>query len=315
MTTYHRFKSRAAFTLVELLVAITIIAILAGFLTPAVFRALSGAREAAIVIEMRQLDLAIEQFENDFGFYPPSFESGFNAAGNPVGISSAADLRRFVNRISPNNAEWTLDPTSTTQMRLERWWDEVGMFLDSESSLVFWLSGICKNKQFPITGGESMSLAAHSFGSDPVERDIRFEFKTAQVVFDPSNNLIARYEQAHGVTDGDKFFRYRDAATYDIGGDAASTVGDAYRAGDPSGSESVAPYQFANPNSFQLVSPGMDGLSGAPGNVNAVTAGVVQRASDGGSNVDFTGFHGADNICNFAEGRLERFVFENQLVE
>jgi len=267
MTTYHRFKSRAAFTLIELLVAITVIAILAGFITPAVFRALTTAREAAIIVEMRQLDLAIEQFENDFGFYPPSFDR----------INSADELRRFVNRISPNNAEWTADPGGSGT-RLERWWDEVGVNLDSSSSLVFWLSGIFKNKQFPITGGEPTSLAAHSFGNSSLERDNRFEFKSAQIVFDPDNNLIAKYEQAHGVTDGDKFFRYLDAGSYGLG---AYTVGGS----------------FVNPNSFQLVSPGMDGQLGNPGEIF-------------GAGVD-----GADNICNFAEGRLDRFIFENEPVQ
>ena len=64
---------RRGFTVVEVLVAITIIAILAAILTPVVGSALRRANEFAIESEMSQLDLAIEHFKSDNGFYPPSF--------------------------------------------------------------------------------------------------------------------------------------------------------------------------------------------------------------------------------------------------
>ena len=44
MTRPHRCKSRAGFTLTELLVAITVLAILAGFLAPAVINALVSTK-------------------------------------------------------------------------------------------------------------------------------------------------------------------------------------------------------------------------------------------------------------------------------
>jgi hypothetical protein len=64
-----------------------------------------------------------------------------------------------------------------------------------------------------------------------------------------------------------------------------------------------AQYQFANPNKFQIISFGMDGLAGAPGNCYSVNAGTVTLGL-----MDFFGPWGADNICSFTDGRLDRFV-------
>ena len=253
MTIARRHRSRAGLTLTEILVVITVLAILTTFLAPAVLRAFSRAKESTILMEMKQLELALEQFKNDYGFYPPSFARGVNANGEPVGIQTANDLRRYVNRMSPNNAEWTPAPGVAGKTRLEHWWDEVGVYLDQESSLVFWLCGTCKNKQFPVTGGAASAagtppLVAHSFNDDGIERHIFFEFKRPQlfgdetdgseVVQDTNGNpipvsqrgFIYEYQQAHGASDGDKLYRYRDAASYDIGALAATTFNDAYRA-------------------------------------------------------------------------------------
>ena len=124
--------------------------------------------------------------------------------------------------------------------------------------------------------------------------------------------MVLKYKQAYGASDGDLIFKYRDAASYDIGGDATSTASDAYRAGLADGSESSTPYTFANADSFQLISFGMDGASGAPGNVNGVNTATATRTDDTGAAVVFDGTFGADNLCNFAEGRLERFVIDNE---
>ena len=173
------------FTLVEIMVAITVIGILVGMLAAGVLPALRRAREAAVQVEMKQIELAIEQFKTQYGFYPPSFENGTNINGATVGITSAADLMRYVNRISPNHNE-NAPSGHGTESRLEHWYEEIGQFLDQESSLVFWLSGICKNKQFPITGGVDTSLAgpplaAHGFANDGIERDNFYDFKILQV--------------------------------------------------------------------------------------------------------------------------------------
>ncbi len=67
-------KGRAAgFTLVEMLVVITIIGILAGLVIPAVVVAMRKAKEATIVMEISQLDMALKAYKEKFGEYPPDF--------------------------------------------------------------------------------------------------------------------------------------------------------------------------------------------------------------------------------------------------
>lgn len=66
-------KKRAAFTLVELLVVITIIAMLAGLLLPAVQRARESGRRTQCTSNMRNCSLAVAQYDSAKQKYPPSY--------------------------------------------------------------------------------------------------------------------------------------------------------------------------------------------------------------------------------------------------
>ena len=63
---------RSGFTLVELLAVIMIIALLAALVTPAVMRARNTARNAAIKAEIDLLHMAIMNYKNEYGTFPPS---------------------------------------------------------------------------------------------------------------------------------------------------------------------------------------------------------------------------------------------------
>ncbi len=64
-------KSNEGFTLIELLVVIAIIMFLAGITIPIVSSIQTNARKGVTSAQISQLELALKQFESDFGFFPP----------------------------------------------------------------------------------------------------------------------------------------------------------------------------------------------------------------------------------------------------
>jgi prepilin-type N-terminal cleavage/methylation domain-containing protein len=85
---------RSGFTLVELLAVIMIIALLAGLVTPAVIRARNSARNAAIKAEIDMLHMAIMNYKNEYGSFPPAVDLAPNTAGS----STAKHLQRLFPR-------------------------------------------------------------------------------------------------------------------------------------------------------------------------------------------------------------------------
>ncbi len=263
----RRIEMRSAFTLVELLIVIGIIAILSAIAVPAVMTAQRRAHEFAIQQEMTQIDAAIENFKTKYGFYPPDC-TGF----------TINEFIPFLNRVSPNHGE--------TPTNLTAWYTAVGSRLNPETSLVFWLSGIAKNKQYPLTGGTGSPLTGYNNGL--VEREVVFDFDSSRLNI---NGSVAGYSQARAKG------RREPILYFDFDSKLPANYGIAFGTSTQNEpSVLVAPYQqtpgvyFAS-DRFQLIAPGVDGaFANTSGNTTPVAVDAVRLERD--------------NLTNFAQGPL-----------
>ena len=94
----RRPAARPGFTLVELLVVIIIVAVIAGLAIPAVMRAQNAARNAAIKSEIDQLHMAIMNYKNEYGSFPPALDPVYIQTN---AYSSASPVLKHLTRIFP----------------------------------------------------------------------------------------------------------------------------------------------------------------------------------------------------------------------
>ncbi len=96
----NRAPMRRGFTLIELLVVIAIIAVLIALLLPAVQAAREAARRAQCVNNMKQLGLAIMNYESGNGALPPSGMSFNTGSATPLfndgGYSALARALQYI---------------------------------------------------------------------------------------------------------------------------------------------------------------------------------------------------------------------------
>ena len=103
MRTLDQTKRRG-FTLIELLVVIAIIAVLISLLLPAVQSAREAARRMACGNNLKQLGLAMHQYENTHGVLPPSVVLDTNQAGAVAWFGGWSAQGRILPYLEQNNA-------------------------------------------------------------------------------------------------------------------------------------------------------------------------------------------------------------------
>ena len=140
--------ARSAFTLVEMLVVITIIGVLAGLISVAVSAAARRARVMAISREVEQLQAALSTWKEKYSEFPPDF--GGTEAGN-----SNATWRSLARRLVTAHFQ-TAFPRYWFHSAPDTAWDKRTMYalawhmdnagidinlLDPSTALAFWLGG------------------------------------------------------------------------------------------------------------------------------------------------------------------------------
>jgi len=222
---------RSAFTLVELLVVIGIIALLAAIITPAVMRAQATARNAAIKAEIDMLHMAIMNYKNEYGSFPPC--DGFTLSGTSP---STKHLQRLFPRCTNPLSELQNILAGTSSGKVS-----------PSNALTFWLSGYTDVPTTPLTGGGRKKL---------------FDFDTSRV--DASNGYYwptGKSSSWYVYIDSSAYLTY----PYDA---AALTLVRAQRVpATPLATNSATDFAdtsqpFANPDTFQILCAGRDEVFG-----------------------------------------------------
>jgi len=127
---------KTGFTLVEILVVVTIIAILVGLLFPAINAIRRNANMAVDKIEISQLEMALKEFKLKTGDYPPDF-ANLNRA------QAMQEVMRFIRKTWPRIGWIKEDGTRASGLPIDFQGTELPVKYNSSNALVFWLGGYC----------------------------------------------------------------------------------------------------------------------------------------------------------------------------
>jgi prepilin-type N-terminal cleavage/methylation domain-containing protein len=128
--------ARPGFTLVELLAVIMIIAVLAALLTPAVMRARTAARNAAIKAEIDMLHMAMMNYKNEYGSFPPATDVAGAASGR---------VAKHIVRLFPRCLNVAAELENATA-------------ITPQNAMVSWLLGYTDDPRSPLIGGQRKKL-------------------------------------------------------------------------------------------------------------------------------------------------------------
>lgn len=136
--------ARHGFTLVELLTVLVILATLFSLMTGAIWRARLKGKDAAIKTELTHLEMALEQYKNEYGEYPPDF-FGVNNPDDDIRQYARGAVLRHLRRAFP---QYRIQG-ATIDERFEYFAKDVQQncglnprTFDPAAAAIFWLGGL-----------------------------------------------------------------------------------------------------------------------------------------------------------------------------
>jgi prepilin-type N-terminal cleavage/methylation domain-containing protein len=303
----HHRASRGGFTLVELLIVITIIGILATLTTAAVIKAIGKGDELKLRNEISQLSMAVNAFK--VKYQVPFLPGGFlvkrdYVIANPVDQQYLQYLRSIWPRIGTPVP--SVGPPTVVQVD----WGAAnnfvqananGVALDGNQTLVLFLGGVgglnglSEDSRNPFGGTNPRAL---------------YDFSRDRLRSEPLENPFPRYLDLYGTpyvyfSSGRAGNDYPISpqgtviATMVVTSSGTFTVYPFQISGpDPNEPNLLRPRRWANPTGFQIISAGKDGLFhdlNPEADRRKVYAGGLRWGGGLGSSDQ----GGADNIANF----------------
>ena len=293
--TRPRPNVHSGFTLVEILTVIVIIGILMGIAIPAIVIAINRGRTSKVRLEIGALEQAIEQYQQEYGDYPPDFSSWpvverhYRKIFPRIGQGELNRLRMLLD-VDPGNDRDTTVPSP--------WPAHDAAAMDRGEVLAWVLGGYSDNPLTPFTGpggpleeidtADTMTVT-FQINSDRPNKLHDFEQSRLDILgvnpsatLDVNNRYISSDNDlfpSYAAIDSDSGpFVYFDSRTYayfspgnnDFNGYASLTFGvirpyyseeavnNVSGADYPSVAAALAAWRFVKPDTFQIIAPGLD---------------------------------------------------------